>query len=103
MATLYIKEFSDQGLNVTNTPMPFPLENGAVTEQTVAIGAGSVQSAAFQNSTQLVLVNTDAICSILVGVNPTAVATKHRLPAGGSYLFAVPKNSGLKIAVITNT
>jgi hypothetical protein len=102
MATLYIKEFTDQGLNATNTPMPVPLETGSATEQTVAIGAGSLQSAAFQNSTQLVLVNADVICSIKVGVNPTAVATTHRLAAGGSYLFAVPNNSGLKIAVITN-
>lgn len=103
MATLYIKEFPDQGLSAINAPMPFPLENGAATEQTVAIGAGSVQSAALQNSTQLVRVVTDAICSILVGANPTATAAKQRLSVGESYTFAVPKGSGFKIAAIINT
>ena len=103
MATLYIKEFPDQGLSAINAPMPFPLENGSVTEQTVAIGASSAQSAAFQNSTQLVRVVTDAICSIKIGTNPTALAIHQRLSVGESYTFAVPKNSGFKIANIINT
>ena len=102
MATIYIKEFANQGLNTINTPMPFPLEP-ALAEQVVSITAGSVQSTALNNLTQLVLINADAICSIKIGANPTATATTHRLPAGGSYLFAVPPASGLKIAVITNT
>lgn len=70
-------------------------------EQTVAIGASSVQSAAVGPNTHVVRITTDAICSYAQGLNPTATAAKRRLSADAiEYIGVVP---GEKLAVITNT
>ena len=74
MGTLYIAEFAD----VRSLP------GGAgqiayqppLAEQTVAIGGASAQSNAFNAGTRFIRVHTDAICSILIGANPTATAAK---------------------------
>lgn len=99
MAVLYISEYAD-----------LPLHNGqliaagnepSLAEQTVAIGAGSVQSAAFNAKTKFVRLHTDAICSVKFGSNPTATATTPRLAANSTEFFGVAP--GHKVAVITNT
>lgn len=99
MAVLYISEFANMagvGSRPVNVaPMP-PL-----VEQTVAIGAGSVQSNAFSATTQIIRVCADAVCSIVIGANPTATATTMRLAANVPEYFAV--QPGQKLAVITNT
>jgi len=99
MAVLYIAEYANppffQG-SYFQAPKDPPLA-----EQTVAIGAGSVQSNAFNAKTRLIRVHTDAICSISIDSNPTATATKARMAAGQTEYHAV--NPGDKIAVITNT
>ena len=61
----------------------------------------SAQSSAFNAATRFIRVHTDAICSILIGSNPTATTAKKRLAADQTEYFAV--NSGDKIAAITNT
>jgi len=97
MATLYVTEFADvnatQGVIIPKQPV--------VAEQTVAIGGTSTQSSAFNQRTMYVTLSTDAICSISVDSNPTATATKMRMPANSSVTFQVPQ--GAKVAVITNT
>lgn len=99
MATVYISEFCDMlGLGKGLGSLA---KQPSIAEQTVAIGGGSVQSAAFNNGTTFIRVHTDAICSILIGENPTAVATKCRMAAGQTEYFAV--RAGHKIAVITNS
>jgi hypothetical protein len=60
-----------------------------------------VASAPFDPRTKFIRVHTDAICSIAIGVNPTAVATEMRMAANQTEYFGVGANS--KIAVITNT
>lgn len=99
MATLYIAEFS----YLFSTPaVTGQMAMGPpIVEQTVAIGAGSAQSAAFGATTNFVRLHTDAICSIVFGANPTALATKMRLAAGQTEYFGVAPGS--KVAVITNT
>lgn len=95
MAVLYISEYANTGgfSGVGTEP--------AITDQTVAIAAGSAQSNAFRANTNLVRLHTDAICSVLFGSNPTATATNKRLPAGAvEYFYVAP---GQKVAVITNT
>lgn len=93
MATVYVSEYGDIRANAAFEPR--------VADQTVAIGAGSAQSAAFNAATRFIRVHTDAICSIDIGANPTATATKSRLAAGQTeYFYVYP---GHKIAVITNT
>jgi hypothetical protein len=95
MSTLYITEFKALkigGLQVAAQP---PLA-----EQTVAITAGSVQSAAFSANTGLVRIETDSICSVLFGANPTATTSSARMGAGDVEYFAV--TPGTKVAVIAN-
>lgn len=101
MAVVYITEFSGTG-SASQQMIP-AAQWPPLASQTVAIGATSVQSAAFNAGTTLVRINTDAPCSIAVGANPTATAALQRFSGGATEYFTVNPNSALKIAVITNT
>ena len=98
MAVIFITEFAALA-NVTgcNIAMMPPLA-----EQTVAIGA-ETDSNAFNAHTRFIRVHNDAICSIAIGLTPTASTTTMRLPADSIEYFAVPLNAGYKLSVITNT
>jgi len=100
MATLYITEFTSLKKDF-NFHIPQAAVMPANAEQTVAIGAGSVQSAAFSNGTKIVRLESDAICSVTFGPNPTATAGKMRMAADSPEYFMV--NAGDKVAVISNT
>jgi hypothetical protein len=97
MAKLYVTEFGGMGTAHSQTAMAGPI----VDQTPVVIGAGSLQSAAFDNATTVVRIHTDAICSIAFGTNPTATANSMRLPADSTEYFSV--KGGQKVAVITNT
>jgi hypothetical protein len=99
MASLYVTEYLGLGRAALDTVTQAPTEP-ALTEQLVAIGGSSTQSAAFSTRTRLVRVHCDAICSVAFGPNPTAVNTAKRLAANQTEYFAV--NGGDKLAVITN-
>jgi len=98
MAVLYISEYAGtqfQGGNVVS-----PAQELALADQTVAIGAGSAQSAAFTNKTNVVRLSTDGqSCCIAFGTNPTATATNKRMPANSTEYFGV--QPGWKVANIT--
>lgn len=94
MAVLYITEYAS-----TSTPVQEP----ANAIQTVAIAAGSAASAAFQNNTNIVRLQTDVVCSIAFGTAPTASATTTRMAANQTETFKVPLGAAYKVAVITNT
>jgi hypothetical protein len=97
MAKLYIAEFErprNQWVNIANAP---PL----VEQTPVVIGAGSLQSAAFNAKTAMIRVATDAICSIAIGTNPTATTNNMRMAADQVEYFSVQPNQ--LIAVIANT
>lgn len=99
MANVYVTEF---GRIASGVPTAIPVGQAPeILTQLVAIGAGSLQSVAFGPSTKLIRVHTDAVCSVAIGVNPTAVAGSMRMAAGQTEYFAV--TGGLKIAAITNT
>jgi hypothetical protein len=72
-----------------------------LTSQTVAVAAGSTQSTAFGLDTRLIRVNTDVICSIAIGVNPTATVDSARMAANQTEYFEVI--GGHKLATIANT
>lgn len=97
MAKLYIAEFErprNQWVNIANAP--------PIVEQTpVVIGAGSLQSLAFNAKTAMIRVATDAICSIAIGTNPTATTNTMRMAADQVEYFSVQPNQ--QIAVIANT
>lgn len=100
MAVVYISEYKYQPLDADGKTLAVGNEP-ALAYQTVAIGGASAQSAAFQTDTRFIRVHTDAICSIKIATNPTAVTTENRLAANQTEFFGV--RGGLKIAVITNT
>lgn len=97
MAKLYVTEFRYIGQHGVQAP-----ECPPIADQTpVVIGAGSLQSAAFNAGTKFVRLHTDAICSIAFGANPTATASTARMAAGQTEYFSVL--DGHKVAVITNS
>ena len=103
MAVLYITEYATLGVQqvggmVSQTPQEPPLA-----EQTVAIGASSMQSSAFNAQTTLVRIHTDAICSVEFGTNPTATSGKARMPTNSTEYKSVPRGQSYKVAVITNS
>lgn len=100
MATLYVSEFA--AIAPGGSGGAAQVAGAPLASQTVAIGASSAATTnGFGNGTRLIRVHTDAICSIAIGPNPTAVATAMRMAAGATEYFSV--NPGEKIAVITNT
>lgn len=100
MATLYITEVSQLGLDYFGKELPVA-KMPPLAEQEIGIGGASQQSAAFGPTTHFVLVHTDSICSLAFGSNPAAVTTAHRMPANETRFYGV--NPGDRIAVISNT
>lgn len=93
MAVLFITEYADVRGAAAFEPRQ--------ADQTVAIGGSSVQSAAFNATTRFIRVHADVICSVDIGLSPTATAVKTRFAAGQTeYFYVYP---GHRIAVITNT
>lgn len=101
MATLYITEYATVA-TLPNATGQVALEP-AIAEQTVAIGVSSAASAAFNAKTRLVRLHTDSVCSIKLGLSPTAAATNGRLAANQTEFRAVPENGSFQVAVITNS
>lgn len=100
MAKLYITE----GIRLKRPSVDTAqiMDLAAATDQTpVAISGASAQSAAFAATTNFIRVETDAICSIAYGGNPTATVNNFRMAADQVEYFGV--NPGDKIAVISNT
>ena len=106
MAILYITEYAIVGKDTNGRAMQVPQEPPLV-EQTIAIGGASVQSNAFNARTALIRVHTDAICSKVIGFNPTATTAKGRMAVNSTEFIAIDVQVGnpqpLKIAVISNT
>lgn len=107
MAKLYISEFTSGRAWIGTFQVDAPPQPNVV-DQTVAIGAGSVQSNPFNALTRYVLVAADAVCSIAfgapaAGANPGVVATaaNFRLNQNAPPIgFAV--QPGQCVAAITN-
>lgn len=98
MAKLYVAEFErprNQWVQIPNAP---PLA-----EQTIAIGGASVTiTNPFNAKTALIRVETDVICSIIIGGSAiTATVNNMRMAADQVEYFSVQPNQ--YIAVISNT
>lgn len=99
MATLYITEYANSlqegGIQIAMEPMN--------ADQTVAIAGASAASAAFQNNTRIVRLETDSICSVKFGTAPVVTTSNRRMQAGDVEYFGVPIGAAYKVAVISNT
>jgi hypothetical protein len=97
-------EFSEYVLAKTRYgAMPQLVQGQEVANQSLAIGAGSVSSNAFNARTDVVVVTKiDADARIAIGAAPTAVSAgvgqTRYLKAGSEYAFAV--EPGQKLAAI---
>lgn len=97
MAKAYITEFAaDLSIEGPTTAIQPPLAEQTVTFTT------TTQSSVFNPATRFIRVHADAICSISVGVNPTATTSTARLVAGQTEYYRLG-GSGFKIAFVTNT
>lgn len=101
MAKLYVTEHLSPSISFGNL-LPVP-KMPPVASQTVSIGGVSAASNAFDSSTCLIGVHTDAVCSIAFGTNPTATTNSRRLAANTTEYFEVPVGGNFKIAVISNS
>ncbi len=95
MAKLYITEFA----SVYEGRMTIPQTPG-YHQAPLAVGS-ETDSAAFKDTTVVIRVHTDAICSIAFGSAPTASVDTMRLAANQTEYFAV--RAGDKLSVISNT
>jgi len=102
MAILFITEYAQEPIGPAGRVGQMQQE-APVAEQTVAIGAGSVQSAAFNAKTRFVRLHADVVCSVEFGTNPTATATTGRMAANQTEFRGVPVGQSFKVAAITNT
>src|SRR5262245_48292375 len=62
---------------------------GGGTSQDVVVGAGSLQSVAFGADTKVIRIRATTACRILIGSNPTALATSPLLPPNWIELLMV--------------
>ena len=101
MATLYITELkglAKDSLNGFVTPVA---ELPEIANQTVTVSGSTTQSSAFNAATGLIRVISDSVCSVSVGINPTATTSTMRMAADSAEYFRVAP--GQKLAVISNT
>ena len=104
MATLYVSEYRLLASVPSSTkyaPMPAqgPQEPPQA-EYVIAIGGSSTAGPIVGGYTALLRVHCDAICSIAIGLSPTATTTNKRLAANQTEYFGC--SQGQQIAVIAN-
>ena len=100
MSTLYITEFVNSNAHTKDSPSTgrWP----PIAKQTVAIGGGSTASNPFSSNTNMVRVEVDATCSILIDFgSPVATTVDARMCANQTEYFTVFPNQVL--AVIANS
>lgn len=105
---LYITEYTTFGHDRRGHMIPAP-QVPPQTQQTVAIGGGSLDSNPFADKTRLVELHCDVICHIAWSTseqvktgNQVAATTSHkRLPADTTQFFTV--EPGCSVAVIEGT
>jgi len=104
MATLYITEVDEVGLDANGQPIMAPVDPSLVPPYSMAITGASTQSQVFSNRTRYVELHCDAICSFAIDVNPTAVVTAGRLGSGERVFRSLRRGvRSLRVAVISNT
>lgn len=72
-----------------------------ITTQSITLGTTSQASAAFDAATNFVLLQTDGLCHIKFGSNPTAGSTDQALFANSEKYIGVPPSGSFKVAAIS--
>lgn len=98
MATLYVTEYYLLA-TVPNNPGQVPQEP-PLADYTVSFGS---MSPPFQPGTRIVRLHSDAICSVLLGQNPSATTTNGRFAANQTEFRGVPEGQGFRVSVVANT
>jgi len=99
MPSLYITEYSTEGVDAMGKTMPAAVEP-SITVQKVTIGETSAQSAVLNAQTTLVRLHTDAACHVAFASEPTATTGNMRLAIDGTEYLAVRPGGSVKVAVI---
>lgn len=102
MSSIYVTEFGVQARDSNNIIIPVA-QAPALVHQKVTVAGASAQSAAFGANTALVRIQSDVVCSITFGKDPTATDAMTRIAADSPEYFGVPMGQSFKVAVITNT
>lgn len=103
MAILDVTEYAQASARQTAGNAPQIPQEPPLVEQQLAIGASSVQSAAFNASTTAIRLHCDVPCRLVFGLNPTASGTNQRFAANQTEYKSVPKGQSFKVAVIAST
>jgi len=103
MSTLYLTQFGGVGVSGSDIA-----QEPAIGTQTVAIGV-EAKSTTFDRNCSLVRIHVDAICSIHFSLPDTsgnytaATTSSRRLAADQTEYFGVPRDSLMKLSVISNS
>ena len=105
MAKFYVTEFTGAG-RYYGSAIPVGYA-GKWTENAgspVGIGSGASLSSTFNATTNLIRLETDAICSFLIGssTGTTVTASNARMAANTVEYFEVPPGTTFVVQVITN-
>jgi hypothetical protein len=105
MARLCVTEFAEMQIGPAGRQGQMPMQQPLATQGVVNTGA-STQSAAFNAQSRFVRLETDTVCCIQFGTNPTAVAIgagmTTRMAAGQTEYHAVPLGAGFKVAAVAS-
>lgn len=101
MPTLYISEYSSVATlpNATGQVPQAP----ALARQKVAIGVSNQVSTNFQRGTRMVRLHTDAICQVVIDIDPDATTIGDRMVVGQTEFHGVPEGGQYAAAVISTS
>lgn len=100
MPKLYITEYQSLAKDRSGNFIAAGMEP-AVTVQTVTFASSSAQSAAFDETTQFVRIQSDATCQVRFGSDPDAALGGSRMIANGTEFFGVHPRT--KVSAIQST
>lgn len=96
---VYITEYAELARDAFSFHVPAGKEP-AIAEQQRTVSGASAQSSAFNNETAFIMVHTSESAHLAFGTSPTAVTTAHKLAAGETRYYGVPKGKSFKLAAI---
>jgi len=101
VAACYINEYASIGAGGPGHPYAqAPKEPALVRQNPVGISGSPTASAAFSSGTNMIRVNVDSTCSILIGPSPVASTNFGRMQAGQTEYFCV--QAGHALSVVSN-